>query len=137
MMTMSAIPFILLFSLASHVSSAPLELDAGSASVKSDANPASNESDANGSVSFPFQIERSVSHFSSSLQYQNQANHIDSVGPNRDANRDANRDVYLLPHNISIVLLKWHPQPSIRVSWSYDGVSCEAFRIIYHPITSR
>lgn len=130
---MSAILFILLFSLASHISSAPLKLDAISASLKSDANPASNESDANGSVSIPFQIERSVSHFSSSLQYQNQANHIDSVGPNRDANRDA----YLLPHNISIVLLKWHPQPSIRVSWSYGGASCEAFRIIYHPITSR
>ncbi|KAI1299986.1 hypothetical protein HDE_03651 [Halotydeus destructor] len=45
-----------------------------------------------------------------------------------------------LPHNLTITLIKWYPLPAIRVSWTYDtskDAACEAFRILYHPITSR
>lgn len=44
----------------------------------------------------------------------------------------------LLPHNLSVVLIRWYPQPSIRVFWVFnDKVPCEAFQILYHPIASR
>jgi len=43
-----------------------------------------------------------------------------------------------LPHNLSVVLIRWYPQPSIRVSWLFnDKVPCEAFQILYHPVASR
>ena len=60
------------------------------------------------------------------------AHHLHQIGHHRPPT---------LPHNISITLIKWFPLPSIRVQWSYtpptDVPTCEAFRIIYHPIKSR
>lgn len=46
----------------------------------------------------------------------------------------------MIPHNLSIVLVKWYPQPAIRVSWSFDStpkIHCEAFQVMYHPMNSK
>lgn len=113
------IPFLIL--LASVLSSASILIPRSQ-------NDPSDADDNIDSVSIP---DAKYSSFSSSVLHQDIDNHIHSNG------HDKIIKSYLLPHNISIVLLKWHPAPSIRVSWSYDGSICEAFRIIYHPITSR
>jgi hypothetical protein len=54
--------------------------------------------------------------------------------------QEAGKAMELVPHNLSIVLVKWYPQPAIRVSWSFDSsstVSCEAFQVMYHSENSK
>lgn len=44
----------------------------------------------------------------------------------------------LLPHNLTVVLIKWQPLPAIRVAWDFDSqLKCDAFRVLYHPIASK
>lgn len=44
----------------------------------------------------------------------------------------------LLPHNLTVVLIKWQPLPAIRVSWDFNAqLKCDAFRVLYHPVASK
>lgn len=64
---------------------------------------------------------------------------VDAKGFSRPPNAyDPPNTIDFLPHNLSVILIKWHPQPAIRVSWLFTSkMPCEAFQIMYHPIASR